>query len=78
MDGIEVLKNNDMVHRDLQAQNVLVRTTKPSQLVIMDFCWINWKDVPHVFSTVGRKLGRFTRTPDWYVGCTATSISGVA
>ena len=65
LDAIGIMQSQGMVHRDLQAQNVLVRKTDPSQLVVMDFCWINWKGVPHEFNTAGRKLGRFTRTPDW-------------
>lgn len=70
IDALDVLKGQDMVHRDLQAQNMLVRLTpddpsRPFKLVIMDFCWLNWAGSPHKFSTSGRKLGRFTRTPDW-------------
>lgn len=65
LDALEVLKSQNMVHRDLQAQNILIRNEAPTQLVIMDFCWINWASVPHKFDTTGRKLGRFTRTPDW-------------
>jgi hypothetical protein len=62
------MKAQNMVHRDLQAQNMLVRTNTASpQLVVMDFCWINWEGVPHQFSVVGRKLGRFTRAADWSV-----------
>jgi hypothetical protein len=67
LDAIAVMQSQGMVHRDLQAQNVLVRKTTPPQVVVMDFCWINWKGVPHVFNAAGRKLGRFTRTPDWCV-----------
>ena len=63
--ALEIMKGENMTHRDLQAQNMLVRNSDPTQLVVMDFCWIKWDKVPHVFSTVGRKLGRFTRTPDW-------------
>lgn len=80
LDALDVLLAQGMVHRDLQAQNMLVRnvpkphndrSNAPFQLVVMDFCWLNsiaelgGPKLPHKFSTDGRKLGRFTRAADW-------------
>jgi hypothetical protein len=69
LDALAVLKKNNMVHRDLQAQNMLVRKTAPTQLVVMDFCWMKWDKLPYKFDAGGLKLGRFTRTPDWCEAC---------
>jgi hypothetical protein len=76
VNALELLNGAGMIHRDLQAQNMLVRKPLPriqpdgvvvnqTQLVIMDFCWVDWANTPVKFGIGGRHLGRFTRTPDY-------------
>jgi hypothetical protein len=45
INALEILREEGMVHRDMQPQNMLVRrlpttSTQPFQLVVMDFCWV--------------------------------------